>query len=57
MIFPMYIDGKWFEGEGRQMQDVHKPGQRRGAGAHSAGDARRRRRGLAGGKKAPAWRR
>lgn len=26
MIFPMYIDGKWFEGEGRQMQDVISPG-------------------------------
>ena len=26
MIFPMYIDGKWFDGAGRQMQDVVSPG-------------------------------
>lgn len=26
MIFPMYIDGKWFDGTGRQMQDVVSPG-------------------------------
>ena len=26
MIFPMYIDGKWFDGAGRQMQDVVSQG-------------------------------